>query len=208
MAWNGKIIYFDPVGGKALFDGMPSPDVIFITHDHPDHLNVPTLQLVTRSATQLIAPQAVFDKLPASLKRQTHIMRNGDTFVFGGIRVTAVPMYNLPPNHHHPKGRGNGYVLTMGGRRIYVSGDTDNTPEVRALRDIDVAFICMNPPYTMSVEQAADAVLAFKPHIVYPYHYRSPKGLNDVAKFKRLVETSNKTIEVRLRNWYPAQSAP
>ena len=204
MAWNGELIYFDPVGGKSRFGDIPPADAVFITHDHPDHLDVPTLQSVTNPETTIVAPKAVFDKLPETLQKQTHVMANGDTWELDGFKVEAVAMYNLPPNNHHPKGRGNGYVLTLGGRRVYVSGDTDGTPEMRALKNIDMAFVCMNPPYTMSVEQAADAVLAFKPRIVYPYHYRSPGGLNDIQKFKRLVSV-DKNIQVRLRNWYPNQ---
>jgi L-ascorbate metabolism protein UlaG (beta-lactamase superfamily) len=116
-------------------------------------------------------------------------------------------MYNLPesPTAMHTKGRGNGYVLGIGGRRIYLSGDTQGIPEMRALKDIDVAFVCMNLPYTMAVDEAADAVLAFKPHIVYPYHYRGQGGLSDVNAFKAKVEAGDKNIEVRLRNWYPSK---
>src|SRR5699024_3116838 len=115
--------------------------------------------------------------------------------------IHAIPMYNLPqsPDAYHPKGRGNGYVLTIGGKRIYIAGDTEDTPEMRSLKNIDVAFIPMNLPYTMSVEQAAEGVLAFKPKIVYPYHY---KGSN-IKKFKRLVNEKDADIEVRLRDWYP-----
>ena len=115
-------------------------------------------------------------------------------------------MYNLPesPTAMHTKGRGNGYVLNIGGKNIYLSGDTQGIPEMRSLKDIDVAFVCMNLPYTMDVKEAADAVLAFKPKIVYPYHYRGRGGLSDVNAFKSLVDAGNKGIEVRLRDWYPA----
>jgi L-ascorbate metabolism protein UlaG (beta-lactamase superfamily) len=115
-------------------------------------------------------------------------------------------MYNLPagsPTARHPKGLGNGYVLNIGGKNIYLSGDTEDIPEMRGLKNIDVAFVCMNLPYTMDINHAADAVLAFKPRIVYPYHYRGQSGLSDVNGFKNLVEKGDKGIEVRLRNWYP-----
>ncbi len=115
-------------------------------------------------------------------------------------------MYNLPEtaDSRHPKGRGNGYVLEMGDRHIYFSGDTEDIAEMRALKNIDVAFVCMNLPYTMDVNQAASAVLAFKPKVVYPYHYRGSGGLSDVEAFKKSVNDGDSKIEVRLRNWYPA----
>jgi L-ascorbate metabolism protein UlaG (beta-lactamase superfamily) len=114
-------------------------------------------------------------------------------------------MYNLPesPTAMHTKGRGNGYVLGIGGKLIYLSGDTQGIPEMRSLKNIDIAFICMNLPYTMDIKEAADAVLEFKPKIVYPYHYRGKDGLSDINAFKALVEAGNKNIEVRLRTWYP-----
>jgi len=204
LAWDDNIIDFDPVGGEAMFDDLPAPDLIFITDIHRDHLNVETLSSLIKSNTQIVAPPAVVEKLPAPLKNRTQSLRNGESLEIAGIQVQAIPMYNLPetPDAYHTKGRGNGYLLTMGGRRIYVSGDTDDIPEMRELENFDVAFVCMNPPYTMSVETAADAVLDFKPRIVYPFHYRSPDGLTDVKKFKELV-SKNGDIEVRLRDWYP-----
>jgi L-ascorbate metabolism protein UlaG (beta-lactamase superfamily) len=133
------------------------------------------------------------------------ILNNGDHTDQSGISITAIPMYNLPesPTAMHTKGRGNGYVLGIGGKNIYLSGDTQGIPEMRALKNIDVAFICMNLPYTMDIKEAADAVLAFKPKIVYPYHYRGRGGLSDVNGFKSLVAAGDKDIDVRLRNWYP-----
>jgi L-ascorbate metabolism protein UlaG (beta-lactamase superfamily) len=113
-------------------------------------------------------------------------------------------MYNLPetPESRHPKGRGNGYVLTFGNKKVYLSGDTSGIQEMRSLKNIDVAFVCMNLPYTMDVDEAASAVIDFKPKVVYPYHYRGQNGLNDTEKFRKLVNEGNKNIEVRLRNWY------
>jgi len=133
------------------------------------------------------------------------ILKNGDQQVVSGISIQAIPMYNLPESATamHTKGRGNGYVLSLGGKNIYISGDTQGIPEMRSLKNIDIAFVCMNLPYTMDVKEAADAVLAFKPKIVYPYHYRGQNGLSDVNAFKSLVEAGDKNIEVRLRNWYP-----
>jgi L-ascorbate metabolism protein UlaG (beta-lactamase superfamily) len=148
----------------------------------------------------------VAEKLPAEYKPQVRILRNGQKLDTLGMKVSAIPMYNLPeaPDAPHTKGRGNGYVLNMGGKNVYLSGDTEDIPEMRALKNIDVAFVCMNLPYTMDVNQAAQGVLAFKPAIVYPYHYRGQNGLSDVANFKKQVNAANKKIDVRLRNWYPA----
>jgi L-ascorbate metabolism protein UlaG (beta-lactamase superfamily) len=127
------------------------------------------------------------------------VLKNGETATLGDIKAEAIPMYNTTPDQlrYHPKGRGNGYVLTLGGKRVYISGDSEDIPEMRALKDIDVAFLCMNLPYTMTVEQAASAVRAFKPKIVYPYHSRG----SDLEKFKSLVG-SDSGVEVRLRDWY------
>jgi L-ascorbate metabolism protein UlaG (beta-lactamase superfamily) len=122
-----------------------------------------------------------------------------------GIDILAIPMYNLPESDDakHVKGRGNGYLLNLAGKSIYISGDTADIPEMRNLNDIDIAFVCMNLPYTMDINQAASAVLDFKPKIVYPYHYRGRPEISDTEAFGKLVNAENKDIEVRLRNWYP-----
>ncbi len=136
-----------------------------------------------------------------NLKSKVTVLSNGQTISKFDISITAIPMYNLPEaaDARHTKGRGNGYVLTFGNKTLYLSGDTAGIPEMRALKNIDVAFVCMNLPYTMDINEAASAVLDFKPKIVYPYHYRG----QDTEAFKKLVNTANKEIEVRLRNWYP-----
>lgn len=153
----------------------------------------------------MVAPQAVANELPEIYKKQLVVLANGDSTTQAGIPIKAVPMYNLPESADamHTKGRGNGYVLQMGDKKVYLAGDTEDIPEMRTLKNIDVAFVPMNLPYTMRVEQAADAVLAFQPKIVYPYHYRGKEGLSDVAQFKKLVNNKNKQIEVRLKDWYP-----
>ena len=177
-----------------------------MTDIHGDHFDAATLKAIRQAGTLLVVPQAVADKLPDADKAGVVVLANGDKKIISGIEIAAIPMYNLPAdaaNPMHPKGRGNGYVLTIGAKKIYLSGDTQGIPEMRALTGIDIAFVCMNLPYTMDVNEAADAVLAFKPHIVYPYHYRGQGGLSDVAAFKSKVEAGNKGIEVRLRNWYP-----
>jgi L-ascorbate metabolism protein UlaG (beta-lactamase superfamily) len=145
----------------------------------------------------IVAPQSVHDKLPAALQGRVHVLANGQTATVETIPIQAVPMYNTTPARaqYHTKGRGDGYVLTLGGKRIYIAGDTEPTPEMKAQTSIDVAFLPMNLPYTMTEEQAADAVKVFKPKIVYPYHYRG----SDPKKFAALVGNA---AEVRLRDWY------
>jgi L-ascorbate metabolism protein UlaG (beta-lactamase superfamily) len=206
FTWNGKTIYVDPYGGAAAYAGLAAPDVILITDIHGDHLDPKTLAGLSVGKALMVVPQAVADKLPTEYKAQVRILGNGQQLDTLGLRVSAIPMYNLPeaPNAPHTKGRGNGYVLNLGGKNVYLSGDTEDIAEMRALKGIDVAFVCMNLPYTMDVSQAAQGVLAFKPGIVYPYHYRGQSGLSDVDGFKRTVNTANKKIDVRLRNWYPA----
>ncbi len=196
---DGRTIYVDPVGGAARFSGLPRPDLILITDIHPDHLDVATLQAVATDKTALVVSPAVSEKLPAAFRSRTTVLANGQTNTVLGVAIDAVAAYNTTPDRvqFHAKGRGNGYVLTLAGKRVYLSGDTEDIPEMRALKQIDVAFVCMNLPYTMTVEQAASAVRAFKPKIVYPYHYRG----SDLAKFKELVG-SDSGIEVRVRDWY------
>ncbi len=204
LEWNGYTIYIDPTGGAAAFKGHKTPDLILITDIHGDHMNVQTLEELDTSKTKIIVPQAVADALPSDFDAQTDVLNNGDSKERYGINVEAIPMYNLREEalKFHAKGRGNGYVLNMGGQRVYFSGDTEDIPEMRALKDIDIAFVCMNLPWTMTVESAADAVLDFKPKKVYPYHYRGRPDMSDVAKFKRIVNTGNPDIEVVQLNWY------
>ena len=203
---GAKIIYADPNGGAGNYVGIGEPDIILVTDIHGDHFDTATLAAVSTPNTILVIPQAVADKMPA-YKGKLVVLKNGDNTVQAGIAIRAIPMYNLPesPTAMHTKGRGNGYILTIGGKQVYLSGDTQGIPEMRSLTGIDVAFVCMNLPYTMDIHEAADAVLAFKPKIVYPYHYRGQGGLSDVNAFKGLVEAGNKGIEVRLRNWYPGK---
>lgn len=200
-------IYADPTGGAANYADIKAPDIILVTDIHGDHFDPRTIAAVRAEKTVLVVPKVVADKLPDSLKGHLVVLANGEHTTYAGITIHAIPMYNLPesPTAMHTKGRGNGYVLGMGGKTIYLSGDTQGIPEMRALRNIDVAFVCMNLPYTMGVDEAADAVLAFKPRIVYPYHYRGQGGFSDVGAFKAKVEAGDAAIEVRLRNWYPSK---
>jgi len=197
MTWGPHPVYVDPVGGAEAFEGLPRPHVLLVTDIHGDHLNVETLSALATGPARIIAPAAVADGLPDALRERTIVLANGESADFMGMSFEAVPMYNLTEDRlqYHAKGRGNGYVVTMGGTRVYISGDTEDVPEMRALTDIDVAFVCFNLPYTMTEEQAASAVRAFRPGIVYPYHYRG----SDVDEFASLVGDAS---EVRIAGWY------
>ena len=195
LGFGNTVIYVDPVDA-ALFADLPAPTAILITHAHGDHFDVPTLTAIA-AGVPLIAPQIVLDGLPDEMKQNAQLMANGDKGEVAGITLEAVPAYNTTEDRlkYHPKGVGNGYLLTFGDKVVYVAGDTEDIPEMRALTGIEVAFLPMNLPYTMTEEQAADAVKAFKPKIVYPYHYQG----SDPKKFATLVGDA---AEVRLVDWY------
>ncbi len=205
LTWNNINIYVDPYGGSQAFAGVDDPDIILITDIHGDHLNMKTLEAINTSQAQFFVPQAVMDKLPDSMQARATVVNNGEDTDYSEINIAAIPMYNLPDDEtsRHKKGRGNGYVLTLGGKRVYISGDTEDIPEMRALTNIDVAFVCMNLPYTMDIQQASSAVSEFKPTIIYPYHYRGSGRLSDVEGFKLLVNKLSPVVEVRLKEWYP-----
>lgn len=196
-----KTIFVDPVDHLSEFERAGSPDIILITDIHGDHFSIKTLDGISMENTTLVVPQAVADKLPEKYRSKAIILHNGEQKTVKEIVIKAIPMYNLPESSDafHLKGRGNGYLLMLDEKRVYISGDTEGIPEMRQLKNIDVAFVCMNLPYTMDIHQAADAVLDFKPKIVYPYHY----GKSDVQAFKKIVESKNSTIDVRLLDWYP-----
>jgi L-ascorbate metabolism protein UlaG (beta-lactamase superfamily) len=201
MTWNDLAIYNDPVGGSAPYQGLPRADLILVSHSHGDHFNSATIDAVKRTNTVIIAPQAVYNSLSASSRTQTVVLVNGASTTALGIQVEAIPAYNLT-TANHSRGAGNGYVITLGNRRIYVSGDTEDIPEMRALQGIDVAFLCMNVPFTMSVTKAASAIRQFQPRIVYPYHYRNQDStLADLNSLRRQVGT-DLGIEIRTRKWY------
>lgn len=202
---DNTTIYIDPTGGAKPYASYADPDMVLITDIHGDHMNIETLDSLNLKSSKLIVPQAVAEKLPASYAEQLVIINNGESKNISGIKIEAIPMYNLREEalKFHEKGRGNGYVLTINGERIYFSGDTEDIPEMRNLKNIDKAFVCMNLPYTMPVDQAADAVLDFKPQQVYPYHYRGTNGLSDVSRFKEIVNNGSPNIKVILLDWYP-----
>lgn len=205
LNYGDETIYVDPTGGKKAFINERKPTIILITDTHGDHFNLETLKELDLNGTMFVAPQAVVDKFPEDFKPMYKALNNNENTIINDIPIKAIPMYNLRKEalRFHSKGRGNGYILTMNNERIYISGDTEDIPEMRALKNIDKAFVCMNLPYTMAVESAASAVLEFKPKQVYPYHYRGTEGLSDIEKFKTIVNTSNSDIEVVLLNWYP-----
>jgi L-ascorbate metabolism protein UlaG (beta-lactamase superfamily) len=193
---GGKTIYVDPAK-PAKLAGLPKADLILITHIHYDHFDPDSIAAIRKAGTVVIAPASVVEKFPSA-----QAIANGQSRQWDQWTIEAVPAYNLVRGPaagqlFHPKGRDNGYVLTYGGKRFYFSSDTEGTPEMRALTHIDVAFLCMNLPYTMTPEEAADAVKAFHPTVVIPYHYRG----TDLKIFQQRLEGSG--IEVRLLDWYP-----
>jgi L-ascorbate metabolism protein UlaG (beta-lactamase superfamily) len=194
---GGKTIIVDPAK-PANFNGLPQADLILITDIHGDHLDPDLIKAESKADTAIIAPAAV-----AKTVTTAKVINNGEKTTWGAWTIEAVPMYNLTRGPaagklFHDKGRGNGYVLTYGGKRFYFSGDTEAIPEMKALKNIDVAFVCMNLPYTMTPEEAADAVKAFHPKVAIPYHYKG----QDTAAFKKALEGTG--IEVRLLEWYPS----
>jgi L-ascorbate metabolism protein UlaG (beta-lactamase superfamily) len=208
LEYKKMVIYVDPVGGIQSFEGQKSPEVILITDIHGDHLNIETLRAFSSSNPKIIAPLAVAERLPDELKANLSVVSNFQTINLKHnkvkLTIEAIPMYNLREEAlaFHVKDRGNGYVLSIAGQRIYISGDTEDIPEMRSLEQIDKAFVCMNLPWTMGIEAASDAVLEFKPKQVYPYHYKGNNGFSDVEKFKSTIEENSDHIEVRLLKWY------
>lgn len=195
LKWAGHVILVDPTP-QANYTGLTAPDIILVTDIHGDHLDPATITKVKKAATKIVAPAAAAPKLESPI-----VIANGETKTVDTISIEAIPMYNLTRGPaagqlYHDKGRGNGYVLTLGGKRIYIAGDTEGIPEMRALKNIDVAFIPMNLPYTMTEAEAADAVKAFAPKVVYPYHYRG----SDPSIFATALAGTK--IDVRLRDWY------
>jgi len=193
---GGKAIYLDPAK-PAKFAEHPKADLILITDIHGDHMDPDSIKEVAKPGTEIFAAPAV-----VATVTNAKPIANGETKTWGDWTIEAIAAYNLkrgpaPGKLFHDKGRGNGYVLTYGGKRFYFSGDTEGVPEMRALKNIDVAFVCMNLPYTMPPEEAADAVKAFHPKVVIPYHYRG----SDLAVFQKGLEGTG--IEVRLLEWYP-----
>ncbi|MEI6705127.1 MAG: MBL fold metallo-hydrolase [Deltaproteobacteria bacterium] len=194
MKFGGKIVHVDPYIKLADYARLPKADIAFITHEHQDHLDLAALKQVTTAKTVIVLTTKCAEKVTAGI-----IMKNGDSKVIEGISVEAVPAYNIAHKRDngqpfHPKGDGNGYVLTFADKRIYIAGDTENVPEMSLLKQIDIAFLPMNLPYTMTPEMVADATGSFRPKVIYPYHF----GETDTAKLATLLK-DNRDIEVRIR---------
>lgn len=192
--FSGKVIHIDPVGGMADYSQLPKADIILVTHEHGDHLDPQAIQVLRQDKTSLILTEKCAEKVTGGI-----VMKNGQTMTVHGVKIEAIPAYNLvhmrsEGNPFHPKGNGNGYVLIFGDKRVYVAGDSENIPEMKALKDIDIAFLPMNLPYTMTPEMVADAARAFKPKILYPYHYGNTDTAALVGQLKDEIE-----IEVRIR---------
>ena len=190
----GKVVHVDPWTNLADYADLPKADLLLVTHDHRDHLDPEAIALVRKEGTVVMAPEKCAPRIPGA-----EVIGHGDVREALGIQVEAVPAYNIVHKRptgepFHPKGEGNGYVLTFGGKRVYVAGDTEDIPEMRALQGIDVAFLPMNLPYTMTPAMVADAARAFRPRILYPYHY----GKTDTGELVALLE-GEKDIEVRIR---------
>ncbi|TAL34041.1 MAG: MBL fold metallo-hydrolase [Spirochaetes bacterium] len=194
FSFNGKNVYVDPFGKLADFGALPRADLVLITHEHGDHMDKEAIAKLRTKDTAILLTEACAKEVQGGT-----VMKNGDTKTVGDFKVEAVPAYNLVHMRSagvpfHPKGAGNGYVITFGKKRVYVAGDTENIPEMKALAGVDIAFIPMNLPYTMTPEMAADAALMLKPGILYPYHY----GETDVSRLLALMK-DRKGTEVRVR---------
>jgi L-ascorbate metabolism protein UlaG (beta-lactamase superfamily) len=194
FTFNGKVIHIDPFSKLAEYSKLPKADILLITHEHRDHLDLKAVEAVRTDKTVLVLTETCAARLKGGI-----IMENGDTKTVGGLKIEAVPAYNLVHMRSegvpfHSKGIGNGYVITFGDKRVYVAGDTENTPEMKRLERIDYAFLPMNLPYTMNPEMVADAAKAFKPKILYPYHY----GDTDTSNIEQLMKDTP-DVEIRIR---------
>lgn len=193
LEFNGKVIYVDPFGKLTDYGKLPKADIIFLTHDHFDHLDPEALRAVRTEKTRLVLTESCAARVADGI-----VMKNGESRTVDGIKVRAVPAYNIvhlrdDGQPFHPKGAGNGYILNFVGTLVYIAGDTENIPEMQGLIDIDYAFLPMNLPYTMTPAMAVEAALSFRPKVVYPYHY----GETDPAALVTLLQGSG--IEVRVR---------
>ena len=189
LTYAGKVIHADPVSMYADYATLPKADLILITHEHPDHLDMKAVQAVSTANTSIVVNTGSAKTVANGI-----VLKNGEEKTISGIKIEAVPAYNLE-KPFHPKGNGNGYILTFGDKRVYIAGDTENVAEIKALKNIDVAFLPMNQPYTMTPEQVADVAKAMQPKVLYPYHF----GNTDTTKLVGLLK-DEKRMEVRIRD--------
>ena len=194
FAFGGKVIHVDPYSKLADYSKLPKADILLITHEHRDHLDAAALEKVRAEKTRVVLTEAGAGQVNGGI-----VMKNGDVRTIEGIMIEAVPAYNIAGKRengqpYHPKGAGNGYILTVGDKRVYVAGDTEKIPEMKGFRDIDIAFLPMNLPYTMTPEMVADAAKMIMPKVLYPYH----TGDTDIAQLTALMK-DQKGIEVRIR---------
>ncbi|HRO16355.1 MAG TPA: MBL fold metallo-hydrolase [Paracoccus sp. (in: a-proteobacteria)] len=207
LSLDGAHLLVDPVGRAARYQGLPPPSAILVTHEHGDHFDPDTLTALAGDSVALIVNPAVADKLPEALKSGATVLRNGDTGEAAGLRIEAVPAYNTTPDRqkYHPQGRDNGYVITSREHgRIYVAGDTEDTPEFRAQKDIAALLVPMNLPYTMPPEQAAQGVAAMAPKMAIPYHHKG----SDPQVFADALGAAGAQTQVVILDWYPAVDDP
>ena len=195
FTFGNEIIHVDPFTKVADYEKLPKADVILITHEHHDHLDLKALALVRTEKTKVVLTEACSKQVKNGI-----IMKNGEVQTVNGLKIEAIPAYNLVHKRDngqpfHPKGVGNGYIITFGNKRVYVAGDTENIPEMKSLQEIDCAFLPMNLPYTMTPEMVANAAEAFRPKILYPYHF----GDTDTSQLLRLLQ-DQKDVEVLIRN--------
>jgi len=195
FGFNDMIIHVDPTAEMGDYSDLPKADLILVTHEHFDHFDPKTIEMLTKDGTELVMAEVCAGKIEGC-----SVMKNGESRVVKGLTIEAVPAYNIehvrsPGNPFHPKGVGNGYVITFGDKKLYVAGDTENIPEMVELQEIDIAFLPMNLPFTMSPEMAADAAQSFSPKILYPYHF----GDSDTSRLVNLMEDHPET-EVRIRD--------
>ena len=194
FAFGGKVIHVDPYSKLADYAKLPKADILLITHEHRDHLDLVALEKVRAEKTQVVLTEAGAAQVSGGI-----VMKNGDRKAIDGLTIEAVPAYNIVGKRengqpYHPKGAGNGYILTFGDKRVYVAGDTENIPEMKGFKNIDIAFLPMNLPYTMTPEMVADAAKMIQPKVLYPYH----TGDTDIAKLTALMK-DQKGIDVRIR---------
>ena len=194
FAFSGKVIHIDPFGRVADYSKLPKADLILITHEHGDHLDLGALASVRTEKTKVVLTEICAKQVEGGI-----VIRTGETRAVEGVTIEAVPAYNVVHKREngqpfHPKGAGNGYILTFGDKRVYIAADTESIPEMKELQDIDCAFLPMNLPYTMTPEMVAEAAKAFQPRIVYPYHF----GNTDTSKLVELLK-EQEGIEVRIR---------